>query len=204
MMRKTALIVAVCSVGLAGCQASFRAGGADEPETPPPPPPATAEPAPAPAPAPDPKPEPPPKKVTVDAKGRINVPGNLLFEHNKATLQAGAETDAVLAQLKKFLDENPRVTAMRIEGHTDNVGQPAANQELSGNRALTIKKWLVDNGIPKERVIAVGFGETRPVADNSTDEGKAQNRRTEFHIAKINGKDYLGMDPTRGGKVFDL
>ena len=61
-------------------------------------------------------------------------------------------------------------------------------------------------GIKKERLIAVGFGETRPVADNGTEEGKAQNRRTEFKIAELNGKKYLGMPPEGppGGKVYDL
>ena len=96
------------------------------------------------------------------------------------------------------------MTKLRVEGHTDNVGQPGDNEKLSGERALTIKKWLVDKGIPKERLIAVGFGEKKPIADNSKEEGRAQNRRTEFRIAELKGKPYLGMDPTAGAKVFDL
>jgi OOP family OmpA-OmpF porin len=102
------------------------------------------------------------------------------------------------------LDENPKVTKLRIEGHTDNVGDAQTNVELSGQRALTVKRWLVDKGIPKERLIAVGFGMSRPIADNASEEGRAQNRRTEFKIAELHGKRYMNRDPTGGGKVFDL
>jgi OOP family OmpA-OmpF porin len=102
------------------------------------------------------------------------------------------------------LEETPRVTKLRIEGHTDNVGSAPANEALSGERALAIKKFLVDKGINKTRLIAVGFGQNKPVADNSTEEGRAKNRRTEFRIAELSGKPYLGKDPTGGGKVFDF
>ena len=125
-----------------------------------------------------------------------------MFDTGKATLKAGSGSDVVLGQLKQFLDQNPQITKLRVEGHTDNVGQPAANMELSGQRALTIKTWLVSHGIKADRVLAVGFGETKPIADNSTEAGRAQNRRTEFKIAELGGKKYLGMDPTGGGKVF--
>jgi OOP family OmpA-OmpF porin len=194
------------------CQASFQAGGSgNEPETPPPPPPPpppaptateTADAAPAPTAT---QPTEPPKKsnASVDSKtGSVSIPGNIVFDHNSDKLKEGAGSEVVLDQLKLFLDENPQVTKLRIEGHTDNVGADAANMDLSGRRALTIKKWLLDKGIKVERLISVGFGESKPIADNSTDAGKAQNRRTEFKIAELNGKKYLGMDPMGGGKEF--
>lgn len=221
MMRKTAYLVTLVGAALtipavAACSASFRAG-AGQPETAPaappppapPPPPATAEPAPAPTPAPTPEPAPAPtaepeKKSNAVVKGdAVSIPGQIEFEFGKATLKPGGESEKTLEQLKLFLDENPRVTKLRIEGHTDNVGQPAANETLSGLRALTIKNWLVEKGIPKERLLAVGFGSSRPIADNSTPEGQAKNRRTEFRIAELGGKKYLGKDPTGGGKVFE-
>jgi len=204
------LAAALCAP--VACQASMQAGGgAGEPETPPPPPP---PPPPAPAPAATADAAPPattaappaeaPKKsnATVDSKGNVSIPGNIVFDTNSDKLKAGAGSEVVLEQLKLFLDENPQVTKLRVEGHTDNVGADAANLDLSGRRALTIKKWLIDKGVKQERLVSVGFGEGKPIADNSTDAGRAQNRRTEFKIAELNGKKYLGMDPLGGGKEF--
>jgi outer membrane protein OmpA-like peptidoglycan-associated protein len=134
----------------------------------------------------------------------VQIPGNIVFDTGKATLKEGAGSEVVLEQLILFLNDNPQVTKLRIEGHTDNVGQQVDNEKLSGDRALTIKKWLVDKGVPKERLLAVGFGQNKPVADNATEAGRAQNRRTEFKIAELGGRKYLGKDPTAGGKVFDF
>ncbi|MEZ4223703.1 MAG: OmpA family protein [Polyangiaceae bacterium] len=203
MVRKSAwnviLSAAVAAPLLAAC--TFQAGGGANAGNQPPPP----APAPAPAPAPTTEPAPAPAQTsTAQVSGdSIKIPGNIVFDNNKATLKEGAGSEAVLEQLKKFLDENPQVTKLRVEGHTDNVGQPADNMKLSGGRALTIKKWLLDHGVAPERVIAVGFGETRPVADNATEDGKAQNRRTEFKIAELGGKKYLNQPVDGGGQEFN-
>jgi OOP family OmpA-OmpF porin len=108
-----------------------------------------------------------------------------------------------LEELRLFLEQTPRVTALRIEGHTDNVGNEENNLELSGQRALTVKRWLINKGIASERLLAVGFGDKKPLADNATVSGRAQNRRTEFKVATWEGKPFLGREPTGGGKVFD-
>jgi OOP family OmpA-OmpF porin len=202
---------ALATPALVGCtaSASFKAGGEDAkapPPPPPPPPPATAEPAPAPAPAattpaPAPTPAADPNAKPVLKKDKLEIPGQIVFESGSAVLKP--ESDAALNQLKAYLDETPRVTKLRIEGHTDNVGQPQANETLSGQRALAIKAALVAKGISKDRLLAVGFGPNKPIADNTTEEGKAKNRRTEFHVAELGGKKYLGLDPTGGGKVFE-
>jgi OmpA-OmpF porin, OOP family len=134
--------------------------------------------------------------------GKLNMPGNLVFDTGVATLSTDPANEAVLEQLRLFLTENPKVTELRIEGHTDNVGDATSNMELSGNRALTVRNWLIGKGIAAERLLAVGFGDARPVADNATEEGRAQNRRTEFKLAGWEGKKYMGKDPTAGGKVF--
>jgi OOP family OmpA-OmpF porin len=208
MVRKSALIITVLSTALGapalvGCVVHT---GSAQPENPPPaaPPPATAASTPAPTATTTAPPAEQPKSTATVKGDTISIPGNIVFDTNKATLKAGAGSEQVLEQLKLFLDQNPQVTKLRVEGHTDNVGNDADNQTLSGQRALTIKKWLVEKGIPKERVIAVGFGESKPIADNSKEEGRAQNRRTEFKIAELKNKPYLGQDPTAGGKVFDL
>jgi OOP family OmpA-OmpF porin len=142
----------------------------------------------------------------VDKDGRVNIPGNIVFEKDSATIElSDAGTQDVLNQLKLFCDENPRVTKLRIEGHTDNDGDDAHNMKLSGERALAVKRWLVSAGVPAERLVAVGFGESRPIADNSTPEGKAQNRRTEFHKAELDGRPYMGKPVlgAPGGQVFE-
>lgn len=179
----------------------------------PPPPSATAAPTPAPTAAPAPTPTTtataapaPEKKYTVDKDGRVNIPGNIVFEKDSARIQeSDPGTQEVLKQLKLFCDENPRVTKVRIEGHTDNDGEDAYNMKLSGERALAVKQWLIAAGVSADRLVAVGFGETRPIADNSTAEGKAQNRRTEFHKAELDGRPYMGKPVlgAPGGQVFE-
>jgi outer membrane protein OmpA-like peptidoglycan-associated protein len=90
----------------------------------------------------------------------------------------GSET--VLSQIAKVLQENPKLELI-IEGHTDNVGGAQFNLELSRKRAEAVKRWLVDKaGISEVRLTTVGYGLSRPIADNSTEEGRAKNRRVEL------------------------
>ena len=208
MVGKSAFVIALASAlvvpALFGCQASFHTGSepaaaptpapAPPPPPPPPPPAETAQPAPP--------PPPPPAAVTVKGDS-VQIPGQIEFDTGKATFKAGGGSDAVVDQLKIFLDQNPKVTKLRIEGHTDNVGAADVNQTLSGQRALTVKNAAIAKGVKKERLLAVGFGQNKPVGDNTTEEGRSKNRRTEFRIAELGGKKYLGLDPTGGGKVFE-
>jgi OOP family OmpA-OmpF porin len=131
---------------------------------------------------------------------KVSIPGQIEFEFGKATLKETPETVKIIEQVKLFLDDNPRVTKLRIEGHTDNVGTPDTNLELSKQRALTVKTAVVAKGADKDRIIAVGCGQEKPIKDNATEEGKAANRRTEFRIAELNKKKYMGKDPTGGCK----
>lgn len=128
------------------------------------------------------------------------MPGAIVFETGKAILKP--ESEPVLEQLRSFLEGKGQITLVRIEGHTDNVGQSKDNLKLSGDRALAVRKWLADHKIDPKRLIAVGFGDTKPVADNKTDEGKSQNRRTEFIVVEVAGKPWMGADPIGGGTVF--
>jgi len=71
---------------------------------------------------------------------------------------------------------------IEISGHTDNVGKPADNLSLSNNRAKAVVNYLIGKKIAPQRLTAKGYGETKPVADNKTEEGKAKNRRTELRV----------------------
>jgi outer membrane protein OmpA-like peptidoglycan-associated protein len=104
---------------------------------------------------------------------------NLFFETAKYDIRSESEVE--LGKIVQFLQDNPTVK-IQLEGHTDNVGSAADNQKLSEARAYAAINYLVTKGIKGTRLVAKGFGATKPVADNKTEEGRAQNRRTEMRI----------------------
>lgn len=104
---------------------------------------------------------------------------NIFFDVNKYELKS--ESQVELSRLVQLLNENPGLK-IQIEGHTDNIGSAADNQKLSDNRARSVVAYLVSKGIPANRLTAKGFGATKPVASNDTEEGRAQNRRTELKV----------------------
>jgi len=128
---------------------------------------------------------------------RIYIAGKIVFETNKAIIQP--ESAEVLKKLLAFVQEHQEITRVRIEGHTDSRASEDHNQVLSGKRAMAVCDWLVDNGVDYARLIAVGFGESRPLAPNELVAGRDDNRRTEFHVAEVRGKSFLGKDPYNGG-----
>jgi outer membrane protein OmpA-like peptidoglycan-associated protein len=100
------------------------------------------------------------------------------FTSNSAEILSGSE--AVLTEIARLLQSTPTLELI-IEGHTDNVGGAERNLDLSRRRAAAIKRWLVDKGkVAEVRLTTAGYGLTRPVADNGTEEGRAQNRRVEL------------------------
>lgn len=101
------------------------------------------------------------------------------FESGKDVIKKSS--NGILDQVVKVMKENPSYN-LEINGHTDNVGDDALNLELSKKRANAVKKYLTDKGIEGSRLAAQGFGETVPVADNATAEGRAKNRRVEFKV----------------------
>jgi outer membrane protein OmpA-like peptidoglycan-associated protein len=106
---------------------------------------------------------------------------NIFFETNQYELLPLSKTE--LQQLIVFLKQNPGVS-IEIQGHTDNVGDEKLNQELSGNRAKAVYDYLIANKIDPSRLSVRGYGETKPLEDNSTEEGRQKNRRTGFVITK--------------------
>jgi outer membrane protein OmpA-like peptidoglycan-associated protein len=81
-----------------------------------------------------------------------------------------------------IMKQNPDIRKVRVEGHTDSKGSDAYNIKLSQRRANAVRDYLIAHGVEADRLVAVGYGETRPVADNGTAEGRARNRRVEFTI----------------------
>ncbi|GLR19700.1 OmpA family protein [Portibacter lacus] len=114
-----------------------------------------------------------------DADDRIVRLDYVTFETGSPNLTADSKYE--LDNVIKALKENTTITT-EVSGHTDNTGDAAKNMELSQARAMAVMQYLLDNGIDSSRMNAKGYGQTRPVADNETEEGRQQNRRTEFKI----------------------
>lgn len=103
----------------------------------------------------------------------------VFFSTGSAILELESSVD--LERAARFLRENEEVR-VEIAGHTDNVGDPAENRELSLERATSVRSWLVGNRIPTDRIDVVGHGATKPIATNETESGRARNRRVEMRI----------------------
>jgi outer membrane protein OmpA-like peptidoglycan-associated protein/tetratricopeptide (TPR) repeat protein len=104
---------------------------------------------------------------------------NIFFETNK--FQLDPKSQAELDKIIQLLTDNPTLK-IEISGHTDNVGKPSDNLSLSNNRAKSVVTYLIGKGIVSQRLVAKGYGETKPVAGNTTEEGRAKNRRTELKV----------------------
>lgn len=104
---------------------------------------------------------------------------NIFYDVNKYELKPQSQVE--LDRVVQLLTDNPTVK-IQLEGHTDNVGSAAENMKLSENRAKAATNYLLSKGIRAERLVAKGFGATQPLAINTTEEGRAQNRRTELKI----------------------
>lgn len=109
------------------------------------------------------------------------------------------ESEKALDGVKTYLDDKKYITQLRIEAHTDAGGE--ANQALSEKRALAVARRLVEKGVDCKRLVAVGFGGTKPVAPDDSPENKAKNRRVSFFNAALMGRLIGGMPADGGGKV---
>ena len=204
-MRSRAMIVVVMAAaagGLTACasaqdkQACFvvsswsapaiRCSGGHAPEpmvavkSPPPPPPAP-EPEPVKAPEPEPEPAPPLPKATLVGE-KIDLSETVQFETDSAVLVERSKQ--LLDDVARELADHPEVKHVLIEGHTDAVASKKHNMKLSQDRVASVKAYLLSKGVAAKRLQTKAFGETRPLASNKTEEGRAKNRRVDFKVLK--------------------
>jgi OOP family OmpA-OmpF porin len=123
---------------------------------------------------------PPPAPVPETVYETTTLQGGALFDLNKSTLKESGK--ASLKELADKINDNDRVTEVKIVGHTDNTGTDEYNQGLSERRAATVRDYAIEKGVKPEIITSSGMGESAPVADNSTSEGRAQNRRVEVTV----------------------
>ena len=131
---------------------------------------------PAPAPAPKPAPKPAPAKPVVE---KVTMAADAHFDFDKSVLkpEGKAKLDDLVGKLKAV-----NLEVVIAIGHADSIGSKAYNQKLSVRRADSVKAYLVSKGIQANRIYTEGKGETQPVADNRTKEGRAKNRRVEIEV----------------------
>lgn len=113
---------------------------------------------------------------------KLNLPDGVTFDFGKANLKSQfyPALDNVASTLAEY-----NQTIVEVSGHTDSIGSDAANQTLSVQRANAVGNYLIGRGLVRERFEIVGFGESRPVASNDTDSGRALNRRVEIRVVPV-------------------
>ena len=132
--------------------------------------------------------------------GALKVPHPVVYKTGKADVDVKQSAEA-LGYVAGYLEAKSYISRMRIEVHADSQGADEANQRLTEKRALAVARALVAKGVDCKRLLPVGFGETKPVADNKTAEGRAANRRTMFINAELRGRAIGGMPLDGGGVV---
>ena len=119
----------------------------------------------------------------------LDMPGNVTFAFDSAALNP--QFNDVLGKVAQTLTEFDQ-TVIQIAGHTDSTGTHAYNMKLSEQRAASVKSFLAGRGVPAQRMQTVGAGPDHPIADNSTEAGRAENRRVEITIVPVTDENLQG------------
>ena len=130
---------------------------------------------------PPPAPETKPQRVEVK-QDRIQINDKILFDFDKATIKP--ESHGLLDEVVAVIKKHPHIRKLSIEGHTDADGPESYNQGLSERRSAAVRAYLIQRGTTGQMLTSQGFGEARPLADNTSKEGKEKNRRVEFIITE--------------------
>lgn len=123
--------------------------------------------------------KPPPPRVEV-RDNKIEIHDKIQFDYDKATIKEASF--GLMNEIASVIAKNPQIKRIRIEGHASSEGSASHNKKLSDDRARAVMKYLNDHGVTPGELVAVGFGADRPIADNTTDDGREKNRRVEFVI----------------------
>ena len=129
----------------------------------------------------------------------VKITKPVLFKTGSALIKP--ESIAALEIIKQYLTSKTYISLLRVECHTDNSGNAEISQALTEKRAMALCRKLIEMGVDCNRLIAVGFGDTKPVADNSTPAGRAENIRVSFVNVSLRGKVIGGMPIDGGGKT---
>ena len=122
-------------------------------------------------------------KMVVVKKDRIEIKQQIKFKTGSAKI-VGGDSFLIISDIAQALRDSPQIKKVRIEGHTDSVGNDATNLRLSQKRADAVLSALLKERVDPGRMEAVGFGETKPISSNATATGRQENRRTEFNIVE--------------------
>ncbi len=128
-----------------------------------------------------------------DSTIKLNIPNDITFAVNKARLSRGTmnSLSAVARVLNKY-----KATAIHVLGFTDSTGSDSYNLDLSKRRALSTANFLSSRGVVAGRIVATGYGENYPIANNSSNQGRAMNRRAEIYIRAIEqGNEQMAYSP---------
>ena len=125
-----------------------------------------------------------PERVQVK-DDRIDVSETIQFDYSSSRISDDSHT--LLDEIADAIKHHPEIRKLRVEGHTDNQGAASMNLRLSKKRAAAVVKYLVGRGVEGARLVAAGFGQTKPIAKNDTDENRALNRRVAFVILDKGG-----------------
>jgi outer membrane protein OmpA-like peptidoglycan-associated protein len=125
---------------------------------------------------------PPPAPAASLVEEKIVISEQVQFETGTAVIRS--ESDGILSQVARVFNEHPKVELVEVEGHTDDTGAPELNRRLSQERAEAVRAWLIGHGVASVRLVAKGYGQTRPIDDNATEAGRARNRRVEFRVVR--------------------
>ncbi len=142
----------------------------------------------------------PRNSLVVVGKGEISIKQQIQFALDSAVILP--ESFGLLTEIADTLIRHPEIRRVEVQGHTDNSGTPEHNKVLSEQRAEAVRAWLVQHGVPSDKLVARGYGQEKPIAPNVTAGNRARNRRVQFIILEREGGALTPPPPTGGRKVL--